>query len=206
MPNKPLSSEAEEKILRAAQTVFVKKGYKGATTRDIAAEAGITSPLLNYYFRSKENIFHIVYERAFSSLYRNVYPAIMSDEPLLEKIPKLIDGMLTELLENPDVPIFIFNEITQSPDKLVEKFRRKINIMEVYKKFAKSVYDEVERGTIRPVRPITLLINIQSLCIYPFLARPLICEVSDLSYREYMEVLSTRRDEIVEMVMNDIKL
>ena len=196
MPNKPLSSEAEEKILRAAQTVFVKKGYKGATTRDIAAEAGITSPLLNYYFRSKENIFHIVYERAFSSLYRNVYPAIMSDEPLLEKIPKLIDGMLTELLENPDVPIFIFNEITQSPD----------NLMEVYKKFAKSVYDEVERGTIRPVRPITLLINIQSLCIYPFLARPLICEVSDLSYREYMKVLSTRRDEIVEMVMNDIKL
>ncbi|MDD4820235.1 MAG: TetR/AcrR family transcriptional regulator [Flavobacteriales bacterium] len=206
MVNKQLSSEAEEKILRAAQTVFVKKGYKGATTRDIAAEAGITSPLLNYYFRSKENIFQIVYERAFSRLYSNVYPVIIGDEPLFDKIPALVDGLLAELLENPDVPIFIFNEITQSPDKLIEKFRSKINIMEAYKKFSKSVYDEVEKGTIRSVRPITLLINIQSLCIYPFLARPLICEISAISYREYMKILSNRRDEIVGIIEKDLKL
>ena len=48
MPKNSLSHEAEEKILKAARTVFIKKGYKGATTRDIAAEAGITSPLLTW--------------------------------------------------------------------------------------------------------------------------------------------------------------
>ena len=89
MPKNSLSHEAEENILKAARTVFIKKGYKGATTRDIAAEAGITSPLLNYYFRSKENIFSIVYERAFNSLYSNVYHTIMGDASLFDKILKM---------------------------------------------------------------------------------------------------------------------
>ncbi|MBQ1968047.1 MAG: TetR/AcrR family transcriptional regulator [Flavobacteriales bacterium] len=206
MPKNSLSHEAEEKILKAARTVFIKKGYKGATTRDIAAEAGITSPLLNYYFRSKENIFSIVYERAFNSLYSNVYHTIMGDASLFDKIPALVDGLMKELVENPDVPSFIFNEVTRSPEKLVERFRSKMHLLEAYRDFSDSVYAEVEKGTIRPVRPITLLINIQSLCIYPFLARPLLCEISNISIREYMKILARRRDEIIEMIEKDIRI
>ncbi|MGC3977884.1 MAG: TetR family transcriptional regulator [Paludibacteraceae bacterium] len=54
--NVPLDQSTEEKIKQSAEKVFMEKGFFGARTRDIADEAGINLALLNYYFRSKENL------------------------------------------------------------------------------------------------------------------------------------------------------
>ena len=48
----------EEKILRAAETLFLRKGFAETKTRDIADKAGINLALLNYYYRSKEKLFN----------------------------------------------------------------------------------------------------------------------------------------------------
>lgn len=47
----------EEKILLAAETVFTKSGFDGASMREIAREAGITLSLASYYFGSKKELF-----------------------------------------------------------------------------------------------------------------------------------------------------
>jgi AcrR family transcriptional regulator len=46
-----------ERLLAAAGEVFAEKGYRGATTRDIAERAGITEPMLFRYFGSKVALF-----------------------------------------------------------------------------------------------------------------------------------------------------
>lgn len=43
-----------KRILKAAQTLFGRKGYAGTTTRDIAAKAGIATGTLFNYFPNKE--------------------------------------------------------------------------------------------------------------------------------------------------------
>jgi AcrR family transcriptional regulator len=46
-----------ERLLTAAREVFAEKGYRGATTRDIAERAGLTEPMLFRYHGSKLALF-----------------------------------------------------------------------------------------------------------------------------------------------------
>lgn len=45
-----------QKILDAAVNLFARKGYAATSTREIAEAAGITKPMLYYYFQSKEGL------------------------------------------------------------------------------------------------------------------------------------------------------
>ena len=59
-----LESQTEKRaiILRAAQTVFERSGYDGASMNDIAAEAAVSKPTLYVYFDSKEKLFDALIE------------------------------------------------------------------------------------------------------------------------------------------------
>lgn len=52
------SKKTRKEILNAATDVFGEMGFDGATTRIIASRAGVTTPVLQYYFGSKEGIFN----------------------------------------------------------------------------------------------------------------------------------------------------
>lgn len=49
--------EARQRILDAALRAFGAHGFKGATTRGIAEEAGVQLPALTYYFGGKEGLY-----------------------------------------------------------------------------------------------------------------------------------------------------
>ena len=49
--------ESEVKIIEAAKQVFLEKGLENAKMQDIADTAGISRTALNYYYRTKENLF-----------------------------------------------------------------------------------------------------------------------------------------------------
>jgi AcrR family transcriptional regulator len=48
---------ARERLLKAAAALFARKGYAATTVREIVEAAGVTRPVLYYYFRSKEGLF-----------------------------------------------------------------------------------------------------------------------------------------------------
>ncbi len=48
---------ARERLLKAAAALFARKGYAATTVREIVEAAGVTKPVLYYYFRSKEGLF-----------------------------------------------------------------------------------------------------------------------------------------------------
>lgn len=49
-------SPKEEKIFKAAVTIFYEKGYNGTTTREIAKTAGVAEGTIFRYFRTKKDI------------------------------------------------------------------------------------------------------------------------------------------------------
>ena len=59
--NETKKDNTEEKILNAAQTVFIHKGMDGARMQEIADEAGINKALLHYYFRTKQKLFDAIF-------------------------------------------------------------------------------------------------------------------------------------------------
>ncbi|RAS74167.1 TetR/AcrR family transcriptional regulator [Priestia endophytica] len=46
-----------ERILKTAQNLFMEKGYRAVSTREIASECGITQPALYYHFSDKESLY-----------------------------------------------------------------------------------------------------------------------------------------------------
>jgi TetR/AcrR family transcriptional regulator len=53
----------EARILKAAEAVFAKKGFNGASTAEIARRAGVPKPNLHYYFRTKQVLYAGVLDR-----------------------------------------------------------------------------------------------------------------------------------------------
>src|SRR5687768_1865567 len=58
-----LREDARDRLERAALRVFARLGYRRATVRDVAAEAGVAVGLLYHYFRGKEALLLAVFER-----------------------------------------------------------------------------------------------------------------------------------------------
>lgn len=71
----------KEKILNAAVTLVSQKGYLGATTREIARDAGVTELTLFRHFGSKERLFEACLER------NTFLPALKEMMPDLEGMP-----------------------------------------------------------------------------------------------------------------------
>ena len=49
--------ETRRRIIDVALRLFGERGYEGASTRDIAAAAGVNAPALQYYFDNKEGVY-----------------------------------------------------------------------------------------------------------------------------------------------------
>ena len=54
--------------MEAATDLFAERSFDGATTREIAARAGVTQPLLNYHFRTKEELWRAAVDSLFALL------------------------------------------------------------------------------------------------------------------------------------------
>jgi len=65
---RPSADATRERILAAALDLFSEQSFEGATTRDIAARAGVTQPLLNYHFSSKEELWRVAVDGLFEEL------------------------------------------------------------------------------------------------------------------------------------------
>src|SRR5262245_29418625 len=75
------AGERREVLLAAARRVFGRSGYHAATTREIAAAAGVSEALLYQHFSSKRELFIEVIETAAADLERRVLAARAGADP-----------------------------------------------------------------------------------------------------------------------------
>jgi TetR/AcrR family transcriptional regulator len=66
---RPSGEATRERVLAAALDLFSELSFDGATTREIAARAGVTQPLLNYHFSSKDELWRAAVDGLFAELH-----------------------------------------------------------------------------------------------------------------------------------------
>ena len=59
-----LEINSRERLLETATELFAEKGYAGASVREIVEKAGVSKPVLYYYFKSKEGLFYAILDWA----------------------------------------------------------------------------------------------------------------------------------------------
>src|SRR5271165_7321879 len=67
---RPTADATRDRILSAALDLFSERSFEGATTREIAARAEVTQPLLNYHFSSKDELWRTAVDGLFGELAR----------------------------------------------------------------------------------------------------------------------------------------
>jgi AcrR family transcriptional regulator len=194
MPLKPDNS-TEQKILEAAETVFHEKGYDGARMQEIADKASINKGLLHYYFKSKDSLFDAIFGMALKRMMSNINSILSMEIPLEEKIDLIVDGYMNMLARNSSLPRFVITELNKDPDRFIAKHLNS-NIKNVFSSFIDSVQKEIDAGTIRPIDPAQLFMNMISMIIFPYVGRPMIQVVVGLDNKEFHSLMQERREII----------
>jgi transcriptional regulator, tetR family len=189
----------EERIKAAARKVFHQKGYAATRTRDIAEEAGINHAMVNYYFRSKEKLFGIVMTETMGQFFKGV-GVILNDEStsLEKKIEQVVANYIDLLLEEPDLPTFIFNEVRPNPQFFVEQspIREVLTNSALTRQYAEAV----ARGEISEPNLMHAILNVIGLVIFPFVAKPILSAITNLPEEQYKALMLERKKLIPQWI------
>ncbi len=192
----------ENKILVAAKKVFIIKGMTGARMQEIANEADINKSLLHYYFRSKEKLFEAVFKDTFYQFIPKIDMLLSSKLSLQDKIKGFVNEYLELLQENPHLPQFILHELNRDPERLVELMNLS-GIKQIDP--ITNLERELKALKIKNVNAKHLFINIIALCIFPFIARPILEHVIfDTEQGSFEKLIEERKTEIPEFIINSI--
>lgn len=187
----------EEKIKNAALKLFTRKGYAATRTRDISEEAGINLALLNYYFRSKEKLFELVMMETLQNFFRSIGEILNDGQSTVEEKVQLFVVRYTDLLkQQPDLPLFIFHEIRQHPEKLAARMHAREVFFDSF--FFKQLKEQMEKRKKSQVNPLHYFINMISMCVFPFIGAPLLKHVAGIDAKQFERLVDERKTLIPE--------
>jgi TetR/AcrR family transcriptional regulator len=184
MPGRPVVGTDEDvrsALLDAAGKLFLKYGFERVTARQIAAGAGTTPAMIHYYFTNKLGLFRAMLDRAIQPLRERLAGLLMQSDGALD-VPSLIAMHMRTVATHSWIPVFILNEV------LVEKGRfRATFIREIASRQLPLVVELLERGraagNFRPDLDCRFAaLSLLSLCMFPFLTRPVSATVLGLKY------------------------
>lgn len=189
----------EQRILEAAKKVFLLRGLDGARTEEIAKEAGINKAMLHYYFRSKERLFEVVFDSIASKIVPDLTSIIEQDVPIVVILDRIIYRYIDFISENPRVPLFLISELTKDPERIKNLLNHTQNFSKM-QDFGLKLMQEMQAGKIKQVHPLHLMLNIFSMCIFPFIAQPMIQHVMKISDNDYALILSQRKEQVTQFI------
>ncbi|MBW7455326.1 TetR/AcrR family transcriptional regulator [Paenibacillus sepulcri] len=157
-----IRDERTEQIMAAALQVFARRGIIGTKMSMIAAEAGISHGLLYHYFKSKDELFTTLVQRAVTesiSALKNVYQ--LPGSPI-DKLRSLTESMI----EAEGAPFFMLVHQARTSDGVPEESRQ------LLKEYPMNAYVDIllpllkegqEAGEIAPGRPEDLIADYLSV-------------------------------------------
>ena len=201
------SSKTEQKILGAARDVFLENGHAGARMQEIADKAGINKALLHYYFRSKEKLFRTVFKREMLAMLDNIFASISPSDNFHKFLEKFIHEYLKNISTRRNVMRFILWELEKSADELATWF------FDSFKKQGYSgnpvvmrVEQAIKDGEIRKVNPQHFVLNLLGMCVFPFVAAPLLVHILPGFNIRSKKFMTERENAILEIVGEGIKI
>ena len=173
--------------------------------QDIADNAGINKALLHYYYRSKEKLFDVIFMEQFSELIGQLKQGLDSGLDLFEKIEFFIDKYISVLEKNPYLPLFVINEISKDQERFIGRIK-KFDAFPEAAAMVGMMLQAMEDGKIKRYHPFHLLMNIISMSVFPFLAKPMLISISGISEADWKELMKERKEEVKRFVFSALSV
>jgi TetR/AcrR family transcriptional regulator len=193
----------EEKIKKTALPLFLERGFERTSIREIASKAKINIALLNYYFRSKENLFDSIFSGLLGKHTPVLQDILDTELPLEEKIKMYVDKYIDMLLENPKLTYFVLSVLNRNPNKIIKmKMFRSLYQTE---NFSIQFAEEKSKGNIRDVDITQFYLNMLSLITFPFTVKTALMEKNQMSEAAFRDFMNDRKKIITEILIQSLK-
>lgn len=198
-----LQTETEERIIASAERLFYQKGKAGTSMQDIADDAGINRTLLNYYFRSKDQLFEAVFRKALGTFVPNLATLMQTDIPFQDYVPAMVEKVIDTMLANPQIPIFVLQELSSNSERMPQIIKEMgIDPTRAMEKMDVAGMDPPFGG----MDPRQIILNLISLCIFPFAAKPVVLDIlyhgDENAFVEAMQERKILLPIIIKQIMN----
>ena len=196
-----MEANTEQIVRDAARKVFTQKGFDGARMQDIADEAGIHKSLLHYYFRSKDKLFEAIFKDALGTLLPPVVSILVSDLPLFEKINHFTDQYIDILAKNPGIAGFVLHELKMNPHRFLGSLTETGIDLSI---IGNQIQQESEAGNIRNVETGHFIANLVSMCVFPFIARPVFIGLFGMEEEGFDHFIEERKKVVSETMIRSL--
>ncbi|MGV8125285.1 MAG: TetR/AcrR family transcriptional regulator [Candidatus Xenobiia bacterium LiM19] len=121
------SKATKDTIIKEAEKIFSEKGYSGTSIRDIAEASGISTSVLYYYFRDKQEIYTQILEQNFQELRAAITQTLLHGESKGDILKTFIAAHMKALYEHPVITRMVAWETAEWGQKgggLTQKYFR----------------------------------------------------------------------------------
>jgi TetR/AcrR family transcriptional regulator len=148
--------DSKARIIAAARRSFASMGFEGASTRQIAAEAGVAQSLLLYHFGSKDALWRAVMDDLFAGLNARMAQAqaAVVGGTLSERLMAIVTGFIDLSAENADIHRIMTVEGRHETDRL--KWLVERHLRENYVQACALIRRSQEAGVVRAGDPTLL--------------------------------------------------
>ncbi len=195
-------TDTEQRILDAARAVFIRRGTAGARMQEIAQEAGVNQALLHYYFRSKDRLAEAVFRQVAGRILPTVFEILGSDASIEEKVGRFVNLYIDSLSASPFLPGYILSELHHHPERATQLFASAVGgspdqiATTVLAALRAQINERVDAGAMRQIAPEQFLVNLLSLCVFPFAARPFLRVALGLDDDAFARFIDERKREL----------
>ncbi|MEJ8740462.1 TetR/AcrR family transcriptional regulator [Phocaeicola sp. HCN-6420] len=195
-------SSLEERIIDAAKSVFMEKGYTDACMSEIAERVGINRPGLHYYFRTKDKMFNAVFGMIVASVIPKFQDIITNrDLSLSVRVEQIVDVYYNLLQENPYLPLFMLREIDRDVDFLLKTYSD-LKVEHFFAELKNYLLEEMDKGRLRRVPLRIVFLTFYSALTFPFVSRKLMRETMMEKGEDFRTVLDEWKPYIISQMVN----
>jgi hypothetical protein len=98
------------------------------------------------------------------------------------------------------------SELSQKRERFIQEIKKQFGAVDAVKIFVLEMMREMEEGRIRTVPPFQLLLNLLSMCVFPFMANPIYCTIFEFSDSDFNALMEERKKFIVDFLRKALEV
>lgn len=167
-PRETAGTDTREQLLDAAAALFAEHGISATTVAKIAAQVGVTSAMIHYYFKTRDQLLDAVVQERIMEFITFVWDPVANDE---DDPTALITGLIRRIARATDakpwLPPLWIREVVNEGGLLRERVLRLIPVDQL-KQFVACIASGQRKGTVNPdLDPRLLFMSVLGLTMLP---------------------------------------
>ncbi len=180
-PGRPAAAargaDQREALLDAAKFAFARLGYAATSLKQIAQDAHVTPALASYYFGDKPGLLAAVIEQRVAPVAAHVMANLQGEGPAIARLERFVADYTAMAARNPWLPQLIVREVLNDQGVLRDTFMVRFGGGLGGLLLGALGQAQAEGALRTDLETPRLAMSLMSLCIFPFIAMPVVTGV-----------------------------